>query len=452
MLIHFFLFPKIEETTDNKVRLDLKELRSRGYFVALTDKNSYSYYAYNGGIIGFQYDMLKKFSDYLKLPVKIIIENDYERAISLLQHGKCDIIAKNLTITNERKKRMKFTEPILQTTQVLVQRKRNVGSPNYISSILDLGGKTIHVKTNSSFHERLLSLSDEIGDSINIITNSTNGTETLIKKVALGLINYTVSDIQTAELNALYYPNLDVSLRVSLEQNMAWAVRDNTPVLLSNLNKWLKEFKGSSYFKSIFYKYFKSSVQVLAFNSEYASIRGNKISDFDNYIKEYSRIIDWDWRLLASLIYQESRFNPDLTSRMGAIGLMQLMPATAERFGIDSTSSYEDHIKAGVLLIKKLDLQLSKKVENAEERKKFIIAAYNVGIGHIFDAQALALKHGRNPQIWDKNVDYYLLNKSNPKYANDTLVRHGNIRGRETYAMVREVFERYEHYKNLYKK
>jgi membrane-bound lytic murein transglycosylase F len=125
------------------------------------------------------------------------------------------------------------------------------------------------------------------------------------------------------------------------------------------------------------------------------------------------------------------------------------MPATAAVFGIDSTSSPTEQIDAGIRYLRQLDAELPKEITDPEERIKFILASYNVGIAHIFDARRLAEKNGKDPNVWTENVDYYILNKSNPKYYQDEVVRYGYARGEETYNFVREILDRYGHYKNI---
>jgi membrane-bound lytic murein transglycosylase F len=128
---------------------------------------------------------------------------------------------------------------------------------------------------------------------------------------------------------------------------------------------------------------------------------------------------------------------------------MQMMPATAALFDIDSTSSEKDQLEAGIRYLKVLDRELPRSIKDPDERIKFILASYNVGIAHVLDARRLAEKHGKDPNVWEDNVDYYVLNKSNPKYYNDDVVQFGYARGKETYDFVIEVLERYEHYKNV---
>ena len=428
---------------------DINEIRKRGKIIAVLDRNSIDYYTYKGRPMGFQLDLLRQFAQYLKLPLEIIVEDNYAKSLQLLGKAQCDIIATNFTILKEPKKHFAYSEPIIQTRQVLIQRKKNKDDPKYIKTTLDLAKQTVYVKTGSAFHNRLISLSEEIGDTIYIKDSVKYTSEMLIKQVSQGKIDYTVANENLAKISALYFSNIDYSVPVSLEQNTAWVIRKNTPYFEYVMNIFLKRIKKGKYFNDIYHKYFESEMQVFNFRSEFSSFNGNKISVFDEIIKKYSRIIGWDWRLLASLIFQESKFNSDTISQRGAFGLMQLMPVTAQKYDVDSASSPEENIKAGIKYIKWLDNQFVNRVEAFDERVKFVLAAYNVGYGHIFDAQALAKEHGRDSQKWDNNVDFYLLNKSKSEFLNDSLVRNGSIKGRETYAMVKKVMERYYHYKNL---
>jgi membrane-bound lytic murein transglycosylase F len=127
---------------------------------------------------------------------------------------------------------------------------------------------------------------------------------------------------------------------------------------------------------------------------------------------------------------------------------MQLMPATGARFGVSPHSSFKLQIKAGLRFISWLNDRFVD-IKNLEERKKFILAAYNVGPGHVEDARALAVKYGKNPNIWNDNVDEFILLKSKPEYYNDPVVKYGYCRGTETYSYVADIMDRYTHYQNL---
>jgi len=142
-------------------------------------------------------------------------------------------------------------------------------------------------------------------------------------------------------------------------------------------------------------------------------------------------------------------YKRQVVSWAGAYGLMQIMPLTGEKYGIDITASPKDNLKAGAMYINSLHSIFDPKIADEKERLNFILAAYNAGPGHVLDAMRLAEKNGMDPQKWDGNVAVWLLKKSEPKYYNDSIVKNGYFRGIESVAFVSEILDRYEHYKNV---
>lgn len=436
----------------------LQRILERDTLIALTDYNSTNYFIYRGEPMGYQFEMLRQFSEYLDVNLKLVISNDMQKAFEMLDEGEVDLIAMGLTVTQDRQKLVDFTIPQIQTRQVLVQRKpdnwRRMRTwdeieEQLIRNPLDLAGKTIHVQKGTVFADRLAILANEIGDSIHIIVDPDREVEQLITAVAGGEIDFTVSDEHIAKVNQKYYPNLDVSTALSFPQHVAWAVSKGSDSLRFSIDEWIRDYKRSVASRYTYNKYFNNPRSVNIAQSEYHSIGGGKISQYDDIIREVSNHYGLDWRLVASLIYQESRFHPEVTSWVGAFGLMQLMPSTAEIYGVDTASPPADQIRAGIQFLQWLDSQLPPEIEDPEERTRFVLAAYNVGIAHIYDARRLAEKHGRDPNTWTDNVDYFILNKSNPAYYRDSVVKYGYARGEETYYFVEEIFERYEHYKKV---
>jgi membrane-bound lytic murein transglycosylase F len=181
-------------------------------------------------------------------------------------------------------------------------------------------------------------------------------------------------------------------------------------------------------------------------SSPYLSLIGGKISKYDKIIKKNAEKIHWDWRLLASLIYQESRFEAHEKSWAGAIGLMQLLPRTAKQFDVKSIYNPEDNIKGGVNFLNWLQ-EYWHDIPDSLERIKFILASYNAGQGHVEDAQNLAEKYGKDPLLWEDNTAYYLLMKTHSKYYNDPVVKYGYCRGEEPINYVKEIIDRYHKYK-----
>lgn len=452
-----YFHPDTKKSSINYVSFDLDSIRERGKLIAVTDFNSTNYFIYKGEPMGFNYELLKSFSDHIGLDLEIVTENNLKRAFEMLKTGNADLLAIGLTVNSSRKKEIRFTEPLEETRQVLVQRKpRNWRSltldeidKRIISNQLDLAKKTIYVQAGSSHVERLVSLAGDLGDSINVVEVPYES-EKLIQNVAEGVIDYTVCDENVAQVNASYYPDIDVSTPVSFPQNIAWGVRINhSDQLLNELNRWITSYKKTGSFANLYAKYYKNSRSHSIVKSDYYALNTGRVSRYDDIIRKFSTAINWDWRLLASLICQESHFNPDVVSLAGAYGLMQIMPGTGKNYGIDITASPENNIKAGIRYINWLNSIFDAKIPDEKERINFILAAYNAGPGHILDAMKLAEKNGKDPQKWDDNVAIWMLKKSDPRYYNDIVVKNGYFRGKETEAFVAEVLNRYEHYKNI---
>jgi membrane-bound lytic murein transglycosylase F len=250
-------------------------------------------------------------------------------------------------------------------------------------------------------------------------------------------------------LNKTYYPNIDVSLDISFPQNIAWAVPKGKDKWKEYLNNWISEFKKTRTYAILYHRYFESPRIVNRLNSGWHSISGGRISNYDAIIKKLAEENGWDWRLIAAIMYQESTFDPDIESWAGAYGLMQVLPETAKTLGIENYKEPAQNIKAGIYMLNWLDEHLSESVPDSTERIKFVLAAYNVGLGHVKDAQRLAKKYGKNSQVWDNNVDYFLKNKSAEKYFKDPVVKWGYCRGDEPYNYVHKVTANYMHYLNV---
>jgi membrane-bound lytic murein transglycosylase F len=438
------------------VSFDLDSIMNRGRLIAVTDFNSTNYFIYRGEPMGFHYELLTAFADHLGVDLELITENHLEHAFDLLNTGKADLLALSLTINSTRKNDILFTIPIYETKQVLVQRKprhwrymtTDELEKNLIRNQLDLAHLTIFVQEKSSHSERLKSLSAEIGDSINVVEVPYEAEE-LIRNVARGEIEYAVVDENIAKVNSTYYPDIDINTPVSFPQNIGWGLRkENSGKLLAELNKWLAAYKKTDSYAFLYAKYFKNERSSRIIRSDYYARSTGKISQWDNLIKSASSDINWDWRLLASLIYQESRFDPNVRSWAGAYGLMQVMPVTGKSLGIDITSTPSNNIKAGTIYLNQLNSIFEPRVKNEQERIKFILASYNAGPGHILDAMRLADKYGMDEQVWD-NVAIWLQKKSDPRYYNDTVVKNGYFRGTESVNFVSEILDRFEHYKNF---
>ncbi len=430
---------------------DLQRIRQSGILNVAVDYNSTNYFVYRGKPMGYQFDLIHALCKDLGVQPEFTVINNISESFEGLQNGSFDIVAKNLTVTRARRKEVAFTKPLKQTRQVIVQRNPGRKTPDslYLKTPLDLVNKTVHVQQRTTYAGRLAHLSEEIGRVIHIVQDSVNGVEQLVAMVSRGEIDYTVCDENVAILNQSYYPNLDVSLKISFPQNISWAVRKGSNEWKTYLDNWIEEFKKTDQYQQIYFQYFILARKSGRFNSDYHSTSGGKISDYDEMVKEIAAKHGWDWRLISAIMFHESRFKNDAESWGGAVGLMQLMPATAESFGVTDINDPYQNIEGGVLLLNWLDEQLKATIADSSERVKFALASYNIGLGHVIDARRLAEKYGKDRNIWNNNVDHFLKNKSADRYINDPVVEFGYARGEEAYNFVDRVMGSYEHYRNL---
>jgi membrane-bound lytic murein transglycosylase F len=447
------------EAAEEPVALDLQDIRKRGRLIAIVDNSSTSYFIYRGQAMGYEYELLTRLAQKLEVDLEIKIVTDLDKAFAMLQRGEGDIIAHNLAITKERQEKIAFTIHHNEVRQMLVQRKpgnwKNLTAEGIdkklIRNPLELANKEVYVKRNSSHFARLRNLSEEIGSDILMVQEDASvEVEALIRRVAEGEIDYTIADENVAQLNLAYYPNLDVSTPLSFPQRIGWGLRKTSPELLKAVDDWLLESRKTIDYIVIYNKYFKNrtNMKMLA-SSSYSTISGNQLSPYDKYIKEAAAKIGWDWHLLAAVVYQESKFNPEAESWMGAAGLMQLMPETAEIFGAEDPLDPRQNIMAGASYLQWLDKFWTNEIPDKNERVKFVLASYNVGQGHVLDARRLARKYGKKADIWEGHVAYYLEKKAEPEFYNDEVAKLGYCRGGEPIRYVKQIMQRQARYAQL---
>lgn len=431
------------------VTRDLQQIKDSGELVVLTLYSSTSYFIYRGQDMGFQYELSDQFAKSLGLKLKVEVAKDVHELIQKLLDGEGDMIAYNLPITKELKDSLIYCGEDIITHQVIVQQGNGKNKP--LTDVTELIGKDIYVKPGK-FYDRLVNLNNELGGGIHIheVTDDSITTEDLITQVAQGKIPFTVADNDVARLNKTYYPNLNIGLSISFDQRSSWAVRKDSPELAAAANKWHKENLTSPAYTASMKRYFENAKMMP--HSPILSLKEGKISHFDPLFKKYSKNIDWDWRMLASLAYTESNFDTTAVSWAGAKGLMQLMPATARAMGVPAGKEQnpEESIKAAIKYIEATDRSFSM-IPDKKERLNFILASYNAGLGHIYDAMALAEKYGKNKLVWKNNVENFILLKSNEEYFTDPVCKNGYFRGIETFNFVRDVTSRYESYKKKIK-
>ena len=223
-----------------------------------------------------------------------------------------------------------------------------------------------------------------------------------------------------------------------------WKVRDDASLLRKAIQEWWKPDRIRQIES-------RASVATVTVRRHVRPVMQDAahgiISAYDDLFRRYSTSAGWDWRLLAAMCYQESGFDPQAVSSMGAVGLMQLLPSTADAMGVPADKRFdpEQNISASARYIRKVGQAFSD-ITDSEQRIRFTLAAYNGGAGHVKDAQTLTRKAGHDPQVW-QNVAPFILRLADPRYYRDPDVLNGYMRGSETEAYVRLIMERWNQYR-----
>lgn len=428
--------------------------QKKGTLHVLMDNNIASYYILKGQPRGFDYEILRWYCQDHNLELEVEVIPNFDFILDSLLAGRGDLAAGNLTITGDRLRRVNFSSPLHYTRQVLVQRltdearrSRSKRKEWLVDHVLELENRVVHVNRTSAFADRLYGIARENGIFIDIQEVPVDiGYSRLIEMVSEGEIDLTVADENIARMHRGFYSNIDINTPISLTQAIAWALPPGNDSLLLSLNEWIEGKSTSAKYNIIYNKYFSQSIRHN--NGSIREILDGQISVYDDLIRDYSKEIDWDWRMLAALIHQESRFNSNAKSPFGATGLMQVMPATAERFGVSEPELLlpERNLQAGTGFLTWLEEYWRRKMTDTTDIDKFILASYNVGLGHVIDARKLAEKYDLETDVWYDNVEVMLKNKMLPKYYNDPIVDHGYCRGSEPVHYVRTIMRTYRYY------
>lgn len=422
---------------------DLDTILAHGVLRAVCDYNTVNYFFHKGVPVGYQYELLSQYAQYHNLKLQIIPDNTLQGAYQKLQSGKANIIASTLLADSTMLPPLALCEPYGQSRIVLV----NHAPAPIPSDLAQLQGDTIYLMAESFYSKALDNILDTANFDIHVVPVKHYDAEQLVGLVAEQEIKQTLCLESIARASQWYYDSLQIGPALTPQTNMSWAVLPDAQKLQTDISQWMKSFRRTSLFKRIYRKYVIDPRE--HHNSAQSTKADTYQSDFHDIIMQTATDPRYNWRLLTSIIYQESHFNPQATSWAGATGLMQLMPETAARFGAVDPTDPTQNIQAGYEFLLWLDNRLVSLVPSPTERVKFTLAAYNVGLGHIMDAIRLAQKFNRDPQTWHDNVETALLLKANPTYYSDPAVQHGFCRGTETVSYVKNVIDRYNNYKSI---
>ena len=458
---------------------DWRQIRARDTLVVAAPYNSTTYFIYRGLPLGYEYELLKRFAADHDLALRWVVVQDRDSLFAMLRDGRADVLAARLIPMPEDRGRAAFTRALYRTNPVLVQRKGPPGAaaaalPHPVDTMLEAGpaergptrgtavrarlvqrpselaGQRVTLPQDSPHQQTLLELEDRISGDITVVEVEAS-VEAVMREVAKGNVTYTVTDGNVAQLSATAFRNLSVQPVVGAARKVAWAVRPDARMLLDTLDAWIADEKTTPVFDQLYTKYYVDQrAYQTRVESRYLTSETGTLSPYDSLLRAHADSLSWDWRLLGSQMYQESRFKPTAKSWVGARGLMQLMPATARQFGVRAITDPKQNVAGGVRYLRWLSKQWEPRIADSTERLKFVLASYNAGLGHIVDAQRLADKHGDDPKKWD-DVAYWLLQLAKQEYYADPVVRYGYCRGYEPVTYVSLILERFEHYRQFVK-
>jgi len=425
------------------VSVDVDSIQRRDTLRVITRNTATTYFLYRGGEMGFEYELAHELARRLGVRVQMVVPPSWDDMIPWLMEGKGDIVASGFLARPPRSASAVLSHAYDASYLTVVSR----ADRDPIRSPADMAGRTVHVREKSAAQQTLMRLNKELERPIKIVTlPGTWDTEAIIAALADGHISATVASWPVAQIEASYHPELVVGPAIGERDSVGWYVRPNSPVLLAAVNGYLSDIRRSAFHNILKQKYFEHTSRFSRYKKAHLDfVRYGQISPYDRLIQRSARRAGLDWLLVASLIHQESSFNLRAQSWVGAVGLMQLMPGTAEVFAVPNPLNAAENIDAGV---RYLAAQIAR-FDTLDGRTgiAFGLASYNAGYGHLQDARQIALEEGLSPDQWTGHVELAFDMLSRERYYGRTT--YGYVRGSETIGYVNEILRRWEVYHSL---
>lgn len=403
----------------------------------------------DGKPCGYLYDMIREFSNHLKVDFELVALTDEKDKVNKLQNGVIDVVAgiNQQQLKAVEESAINLSEPIFTSQLVLLQRKNSINDNiKKIKNLNELKNLDVYLTNNFKNNANVNLLADDKNMNVWVLDENVSQFD-LIEDVISEKVDYAIVENHFAKLFTIANKNLDANLLLTESENITWATLKSSKKLTDKLNKWLANKNDNLNLFTTYLNYYKENSEH-KFNNSIAT--NASLAQYDDLVIKYAKAINMDWQLVAAIINQESSFRFDVKSKSGAMGLMQVMPTTGKGYGITDLYDPELNIKAGTAHLKWLDNFWSKRISNKEEKLNFILASYNCGAGHVEDARRLAEKYGNDPNKWHNNVDEFIVKKSKKQYYKDEVVKHGFCNGNETYYYVLKVLNKYYNYKLKY--
>lgn len=414
----------------------LEKIQAGGELHVISRNGPTTYYEGPNGLTGFEYTLAKAFAD--ELGVQLVIREQSNLAILIESVGSPagHIGASGLTITEQRKAKVRFARPYLEVTQQVIYHGDGIRP----TSIEELIGADIMVVANSSHAEHLRELRRQHPA---LRWRERNNVEMidLVEMVHSGELQYAIVDSNAFAINRNFFPNARIGFDISEPQQLAWAFpKQADSSLYDAAQRFFARIEADGRLAEV-RDYFYGQAERVNHSGAmlFAERVETRLPNWQSYLEAAGREYDIDWRLLAAISYQESHWDSKARSHTGVRGLMMLTLITAKELGVANRIDPEQSISGGAKYFKKIFERIPERIQSAD-RTWMALAAYNVGMGHLEDARILTEAHGDDPDKW-VDVKRYLPLLAKRKYHQHTT--HGYARGWEPVAYVQRIRQFY---------
>ncbi len=424
-------------------KFDFKTLQKKKLPLRVITRNSpETYFLWRGELLGFEYELMRRFASLHNLKLEMVVADSYDEMLTMLKEGRGDMIAAGLSRTQDRlakikQQKMQSSIRYNRVSELLVAHKE---SPT-INHLADLKGRVITLRRTSSFWQTAQQLVKEYKVTL-VAADELLATEILISQVVDKTIDLTIADSNLVAIEKNFRDEIITPLKLKDNVPYAYVTRNNNPQLLSSLNEFIRQHYRKTFYNVVKNKYFKNSTNQNKLRESRLQV-GSDLSPYDNIIKNNVTEYNFDWRLIVSQMYQESRFDPLASNSTGAKGLMQMLPRTAKELGVTNLTEPEQAISSGIRYLNWTRDRFSKDLP-VQEQIFFSLASYNAGFGHVKDAQRLARQLGLRDDKWFNHVEKAMLLLQQKEYYKKA--RFGYVRGTEPVNYVRDIHQRYLSY------
>lgn len=428
VLLALALWPSIPWYGGSEDRI--AQIKSRGVLRISTINSPLTYYTINKAPAGMDYELAKRFADYLGVKLEVTVRQNLSDLFDDLDDDKADVLAAGLIYNSERLARFRTGPTYYSVSQQLVYR---IGKPRP-KNLGDLKGR-MNVASGSAYLSTLRNVKQTQYPDLDWAISTDQGPKALLEAVADGKLDYTVGDSVTIGLLQRIHPQLAVAFDITDEEPVTWYMqRDEDNSLDAAMLDFFSQMSEEGSMARLEEKYL-GHVGTFDYVDTRTFLRSidNTLPDFRQLFERYASAIDW--RLLAAISYQESHWNPQATSPTGVRGLMMLTRNTADSLNVDDRLDPEQSIRGGSEYLQRMMEKVPPSIPE-DERIWFALAAYNMGYAHMLDARKLTAKQKGNPDSW-ADVKMRLPMLSQKRYYSQTT--YGYARGHEAYAYVENI-------------